>query len=92
MKTINDFLVAFREDRQLSDLITNSYAMKREYKPRRYWKTKSGLAASYLWDSIDGAKLRLLIEEKYEANLGNTRLVGKLKTALHLFLGEVMRE
>jgi hypothetical protein len=81
-----------REDRELSDLITNSDALKRNYKLRRQGRTKSGMAADYLWDSIDGSKLSHLIESKYEVNLSNNRLVGKLKTALHLFIWEVMRE
>jgi hypothetical protein len=90
LKTIDDFLVAMREDREMHNLITNSYALKRNYKPRRQRNSKSGLAMKYLWGSIDGIKLMYMLERKYKVNMDNTKQVGKIKTALHLFIGEVM--
>jgi len=101
MKTISDFLKALKEDEDLAGIVLGCELLHRDYKPkkRRYgrnrWKgprTRISIAADNFWDSLDGAKLRLVLETKYNVNVGDTQSRGALKDALILYLSEVVGE
>jgi len=97
MKTINDFLEALRQDSELNTIVLGCEFLYTDYKPRnlrfRRFKparTKTSIALDHFWDSLDGGKLRQILESKYGVNLSNTRLRGELKAAILLYLPEVI--
>ena len=93
MKTIREFLNTIREDEEIKKLLSESEELKKEYKTRPRFgqfkkKTKESIALRHFWESLNGARLRLLIEEKYHVNTDHSLLTGKLKDALLLHLTE----
>lgn len=93
MKTIDNFLCIIKSDSEIQKLLSESKELKRKYKPRTHGgrpksrSTEQSITLKYFWNSIDGAKLRLLFEQKYELNMANRKLRSKLKDALILYLG-----
>lgn len=97
MKTINDFLEALKQDSELNSVVLGCELLYQDYKPRnlrfRRFKparTKTSIALDHFWDSLDGGKLRQILESKYSVNLSNTRLRGELKSAILLYLSGVV--
>lgn len=98
MKTISDFLELIKNDNEIIAIIQASEFLKKDYRPRNRHhsknsaRTESGIAMKHFWSSLDGIKVRMILETKYGLNLGDTRLRGAIKTALALYFTEVVGE
>lgn len=99
MRTTDDFLNLIKSDEELKSLIVNSKNIWKNYKPRfirrfgmKTLKTRHSYALEHFWKSMDGIKFRVIIESKYKMELVSPILVGKLKTALAIFITEVIDE
>ena len=93
MKTTREFLNVIKEDSEIQKLLSESEELKKEYKPRPRFgqfkkRTKEAIAMQHFWESIDGAKFRVLIESKYSVNVADRSIRGKIKDALLLHLTE----
>lgn len=94
MKTIQDFLNILDKDKEIQELIFRNEWINKKYKETkrrlcyRHIKTNTGKARDYFWKSVDGVKLRLIMETRYKMNTQSTQQIGKLKDALTIYLNK----
>lgn len=97
LKTIDDFLTIIKTDEDLVTIINNSEHIHKDYKPRwikrrgmKRLKSPSSYALEQFWNSQDKFKFILFFEKKYSFKTASTIEISKLKTALHLYIVEVL--